>query len=43
MYTNGQAYTEGEYRAWLSAAGFSDIQRTILPDWRSLISARKSA
>lgn len=37
----GQAYTESEYRAWLSEAGFEEIQREILPDWRSLISVRK--
>lgn len=42
-YANGQAYTEAEYRAWLIEAGFEDIQREILPDWRSLISARKVA
>lgn len=40
-YDFGQAYTEGEYRAWLSEAGFEEIKREILPDWRSLISARK--
>ena len=41
-YADGQAYTESEYRAWLSEAGFTDFQREILPDWRSLISVRKT-
>ncbi len=40
-YDEGQAYTESEHRAWLSEAGFEEIRREILPDWRSLISARK--
>lgn len=42
-YSDGQAYTESEHRAWLTEAGFEEIQREILPDWRSLISARKRA
>lgn len=41
VYVAGQAYTESEYRTWLTEAGFEGIQREILPDWRSLISARK--
>ena len=40
-YADGQAYTESEYRAWLTEAGFEDFHREILSDWRSLISARK--
>lgn len=40
-YDHGQAYTESEYRAWLTEAGFGEIQREILPSASSLISARK--
>lgn len=41
-FEHGQAYTEGEYRAWLTETGFDDIQREILPDWRSLLWAHKA-
>lgn len=41
-YDHGQAYTEGEYRAWLTEAGFEEIQREILPGGSSLISAGKA-
>ena len=37
---NGQAYTEGEYRAWLTDAGFCDIERTPFGGGSSLITAR---
>ena len=37
MYENGRAYTESEYRQWLTVAGFAHIER---PD-PSLIIARK--
>ena len=39
MYENGRAYTESEYRHWLTAAGFVTIER---PD-PSLIIAHKAA
>lgn len=42
-YDDGQAYTEGEYRAWLMEAGFENIQREILPSEMSLVSARKQS
>jgi len=40
----GQSYTEQEHRAWLSEAGFLDIERAkfLLPDRHGLITARKS-
>ncbi len=40
-FDSGQSYTEGEYREWLSAAGFENIQRVVQPDGNSIISARK--
>ncbi len=41
MYDGGQAYTEEEYRGWLTEAGFVDIQRQTNPNGTSIISARK--
>lgn len=41
FYDHGQAYTEGEHRAWLEAAGFTDIERRSMPGDYGLISARK--
>jgi hypothetical protein len=38
----GESYTESEHRGWLSAAGFIDIERSLLPDGGSLMTARKS-
>jgi SAM-dependent methyltransferase len=38
----GESYTESEHREWLSAAGFIDIERSLLPDGGSLMTARKS-
>lgn len=40
-YPDGQAYTESEYRAWLTEAGFKHFEREILPSELSLVSARK--
>ncbi len=42
FYDHGQAYTEGEHRAWLEAAGFTDIERQSMPGDYGLISARKA-
>ena len=42
IYEAGRSYTEGEYRAWLAAAGFQDIHRKLLATKSSLITARKS-
>ena len=36
------AYTEQQYRDWLSAAGFEGLNREILPDTQSIITAQKA-
>lgn len=41
LYDHGQAYSEGEHRNWLDAAGFVDLERKILPGGFSLMSGRK--
>jgi hypothetical protein len=41
VYDGGQAYTEGEYRAWLAEAGFENVERVIREDGTSIITARK--
>ena len=41
IYDGGQAYTEGEYRDWLTAAGFVGFERVVIPDGTSIITARK--
>ena len=43
VYDEGQAYTEHEYRSWLTEAGFTKIERVILAGGQSLIKARKPA
>ncbi len=40
LYRHGEAYTEGQYRAWMSEAGFRDISRTRLPDGGTLFRGR---
>jgi ribosomal protein L11 methylase PrmA len=42
MLDGGQAYTESEYRQWLSDAGFSEISREPYLMGNSLITARKT-
>lgn len=42
MFDDGQAYTESEYRNWLTDAGFNDISREPHLMGYSLISARKT-
>lgn len=42
MYDEGQAYTESEYRDWLSEAGFCGIDRIPLSSGNSIITARKT-
>jgi SAM-dependent methyltransferase len=39
----GQAYTEQEYRDWLTEAGFVGCERATLPNGWGVVSARKSA
>ena len=41
IYDGGQAYTEGEYRDWLTEAGFAGFERVVVPDGTSIITARK--
>jgi SAM-dependent methyltransferase len=41
IFDAGRAYTEGEHRAWLTAAGFVEIARVPLPDGTSIMTARK--
>jgi cyclopropane fatty-acyl-phospholipid synthase-like methyltransferase len=41
VYEKGQAFTEGEYREWLTNAGFKDIQRSKLPNEFQIITASK--
>jgi predicted O-methyltransferase YrrM len=43
FYNGGQAYTEGEYRAWLAEAGFTDITRGAPVAGSSVLRARKAA
>jgi len=41
IFDGGQAFTESEHRTWLSEAGFENIEREILPDQLSLITAKR--
>jgi len=41
IYDGGQAFTEGEYRQWLDEAGFQGIERVVLPNGSSIITAGK--
>jgi hypothetical protein len=43
VYDEGQAYTEREYRTWLTETGFTDFERAHLAGGQSLITARKPA
>jgi SAM-dependent methyltransferase len=40
LYRHGESYTEGQYRAWMTEAGFRDISRSRLPDGSTLFRAR---
>jgi SAM-dependent methyltransferase len=40
IYSSGQTYTDGEYRVWLQLAGCGDIERRLLRNNMSLITAR---
>ncbi|HEX5167518.1 MAG TPA: methyltransferase, partial [Thermomicrobiales bacterium] len=42
FYDGGQAYTEREYRAWLTEAGFTDITRDASVAGSSVLRARKA-
>jgi SAM-dependent methyltransferase len=39
LYRHGEAYTEGQYRAWMTEAGFRDISRSRLADGSTLFRA----
>jgi SAM-dependent methyltransferase len=39
LYDEGRAFTEGAHRAWLTEAGFTGFERTLLPRGRSIIRA----
>jgi len=41
VFVAGELYTESEHREWLTAAGFVDIDHSLLADGGSLITARK--
>ena len=41
IFDEGQAYTEQEYRDWLTEAGFEDFEREVLPNGTGIIRARK--
>jgi SAM-dependent methyltransferase len=40
-FDEGRAYTEGEYRAWLMAAGFAEIAHVPIAEGASIMTARK--
>jgi hypothetical protein len=41
IYQSGQSYTDGEYKRWLKDGGFDRIDRKLLANNMSLITARK--
>lgn len=42
VYDGGQAYTESEYRNWLTSAGFGNIEIVTVPGSDSILRAQKS-
>jgi hypothetical protein len=40
LYRQGESYTEGQYRAWMSEAGLRDISRSRLADGTALFRGR---
>ena len=40
-FDEGRAYTEGEYRAWLTVAGFAEIERVLIAEGASIMTAHK--
>jgi SAM-dependent methyltransferase len=40
LYRSGESYTEGEYCAWMTEAGFQDIRRSRLDDGCALFTGR---
>ena len=43
IYDGGEAYTEQEYRDWLSEAGFEGFERVLLPNGTSIVWTQKAA
>lgn len=43
IYDGGQAYTQGEYRDWLTEAGFVDVERVVTSNGTSIVTARKAS
>jgi ubiquinone/menaquinone biosynthesis C-methylase UbiE len=41
IFDEGQAYTEQEYRDWITDVGFTQCERLLLPNNTSIVSARK--
>ena len=41
IYEAGQSYTDAEYRNWLEAGGFGQIERQLMGNNMSMITARK--
>ncbi|HSG17623.1 MAG TPA: methyltransferase [Anaerolineae bacterium] len=41
VYDGGEAYTEQEHRTWLEEAGFENMERVLLPDGNSFVTAQK--
>lgn len=41
VYEFGQAYTESEYRDWITLAGFHSFSRQIRPDGSNVVTAKK--
>jgi hypothetical protein len=41
IFDDGRAYTKGEHRTWLTAAGFVDMERVVIAEGVSIITARK--
>ena len=41
FFDDGCAYTEGAHRAWLTAAGLVDIERVVVAEGASIMTARK--
>jgi hypothetical protein len=41
IYDGGQGYTEHQHREWLAEAGFGTTERTVSPNGRSVMVARK--
>jgi len=43
LYAGGGAYTEGQYRAWLGAAGFAAVERSTLDSGSPLLRATRGS